>query len=55
VSFRWVRGHAGHEGNEAADRLAVLARRGEEFKVPKETRARMFGDLRDDLVGKAAA
>ncbi len=25
VEFRWVRGHAGHPGNEAADRLAVNA------------------------------
>ena len=25
VEFRWVRGHAGHEGNETADRLAVAA------------------------------
>lgn len=27
VTFRWVKGHQGNEANEAADRLAVLARR----------------------------
>ena len=28
VDVRWVRGHAGNEGNERADRLAVAASRG---------------------------
>lgn len=26
VTFRWIKGHAGHPGNERADQLAVLAR-----------------------------
>ena len=35
VEFRWVRGHAGHPGNEAADRLAVNAMKDvERGKIP---------------------
>ena len=35
VEFRWVRGHAGHPGNEAADRLAVNAMKDVEHgKIP---------------------
>lgn len=50
VQFRWVKGHQGHEANEAADRLAVLARRNREFGVTTEVGTRMFRDLRDELV-----
>ena len=50
VEFRWVKGHHGHEANEAADRLAVLARRNREFGVTSEVGTRMFRDLRDELV-----
>ena len=31
VDVRWVRGHAGNEGNERADRLAVAASRGDDL------------------------
>lgn len=31
VDVRWVRGHAGNEGNERADRLAVEASRGKDL------------------------
>ena len=31
VDIRWVRGHAGNEGNERADRLAVDASRGKDL------------------------
>lgn len=55
VQFRWVKGHQGHEANEAADRLAVLARRNREFGVTDEVGTRMFRDLRDELVSPVAA
>lgn len=55
VTFRWVKGHQGHEANEAADRLAVLARRNREFGVTTEVGTRMFRDLRDQLVTPIAA
>lgn len=55
VTFRWVKGHQGNEANEAADRLAVLARRNREFGVTTEVGTRMFRDLRDTLVTPIAA
>lgn len=39
VEFRWVRGHAGHEGNETADRLAVAAMKDvERGQIPSGSR-----------------
>ncbi len=55
VVFEWVKGHRGHRLNEAADRLAVMARRNEEFKVTHTIADRMFKDLRAELTGPLAA
>lgn len=44
VSFEWIRGHAGHEENEACDVMAVAARRRKDleadqgFENPEKTR-----------------
>lgn len=49
VEVRWVRGHAGHELNEAADRVAVHARRCGEWNLGPahaEFRRRMREELR---------
>lgn len=47
VRFEWIRGHAGHEENEACDVMAVAARRQKElgadegFEDPETIRARL--------------
>jgi ribonuclease HI len=47
VQFEWIRGHAGHEENEACDVLAVAARRqkdlgaDEGFEDPAKVRSRL--------------
>ncbi|MQG58851.1 MAG: ribonuclease HI [SAR202 cluster bacterium] len=33
IETKWVRGHAGNEGNERADRLAVAAAHGEDLAI----------------------
>lgn len=53
VVFEWVKAHEGHRLNEAADRLAVLARRNKEFRVPGETGSKMVQDIQQEL--RAAA
>jgi ribonuclease HI len=55
VVFEWVKGHRGHRLNEAADRLAVMARRNAEFKVARPIADRMFTDLRAELTEPLAA
>lgn len=55
VTFDWVKGHRGHRLNEAADRLAVMARRNAEFNVPLATAERMFADFEAELAAPAAA
>lgn len=55
VAFEWVKGHVGHHLNEAADRLAVMARRNREFGVTRAVGDRMFKDLRAELLEPAAA
>lgn len=41
VEFRWVKGHAEHQLNILADRLAVMARRHKEADLPAEDTFRM--------------
>lgn len=48
VRFEWVRGHSGHQLNELADRLAVMARRNTEMGVDEVTCARMLARIRED-------
>jgi ribonuclease HI len=50
-----VKGHNGHAANEAADRLAVLSRRNEEFKVPSHMRTRMLQTASEDIFDQMAA
>lgn len=55
VSFEWVKGHRGHRLNDAADRLALMARRNAEFGVARKTSDQMFEALRDELMEPLAA
>lgn len=48
VTFRWVRGHSGNPLNEAADRLAVLARRSAQMKTPKEVTQQIAAQIAAD-------
>lgn len=41
VHFQWVKGHADHELNVLADRLAVMSRRHKEAELPAHETARM--------------
>lgn len=55
VSFEWVRGHSGHELNEVADRLAVMARRNREMDVDDITDRRMLAAIREEVREAARA
>lgn len=41
VQFKWVKGHGSDMLNDAADRLALAARRNIEFDIPKDSRVEM--------------
>lgn len=54
MSLEWVRGHNGDPANEAADRLAMLARRNREFGTDEHTgramRLEAVGQIRSELL-----
>ncbi len=51
VDFRWVRGHAGNDGNERADRLAVSAAEGDALAVDEVYEAEKAGGSPGSLFG----
>jgi ribonuclease HI len=55
VQFRWVKGHADHELNVFADRLAVMSRRHKEAELPADETLRMAaGVVEQRYMGLAA-
>ena len=54
VSIEWVRGHDGHPLNEAADRLAMAARRARELSMPAHVARQIRRQIVRDLVTGAA-
>ncbi len=54
VSIEWVRGHDGHPLNEAADRLAMAARRARELSMPAHVARQINQRIVQDLVEGAA-
>ncbi|WP_072805129.1 ribonuclease H family protein [Rhodococcoides yunnanense] len=51
IRYSWVRGHAGHELNELADRLAVAARRNEEAGVSSSVK----DQINRNIMGQSSA
>jgi hypothetical protein len=49
VELRWVGAHRGHQLNEAADRLAVAARRAYEAGLPAEAAGGLLGGIVADI------
>lgn len=54
VSIEWVRGHDGHPLNEAADRLAMAARRARELAMPAQVAKQISRRIVRDLIEGAA-
>lgn len=54
VSVEWMRGHDGHPLNEAADRLAMAARRARELSMPACVARQIKQQIVQDLVKGAA-
>lgn len=54
ITVEWVRGHSGHPLNEAADRLAMAARRARELSTPASVADRISQRIVHDLIEGAA-
>lgn len=54
VTLEWVRGHNGHPLNEAADRLAMAARRARELSTPRPIAQQIKQQIVTDLISGAA-
>lgn len=54
LTWEWVKGHANHEGNAGADRLAVLARRNQEFGLRDQVRRQLERKAKADIRRRVA-